>query len=101
MADLLRRLRRWLWPDHPDALAALDGGPGPEPVPPWEEMRDAMRDRMAATMDIPREWLVAEADPAPLTLADVEAMRERHGRPLWLADRPMADAAGAARRWPT
>lgn len=32
MGDLLRRLSGWLWP-APDthALAALDGGPGPEP----------------------------------------------------------------------
>lgn len=34
MRDLIRRIVAWLFPPHdPDALAALDGGPGPEPKP--------------------------------------------------------------------
>lgn len=34
MRDLLRRMMVWLFPPHdPDALAALDGGPGAEPEP--------------------------------------------------------------------
>lgn len=34
MPDLLRRLAGWLWPiPDPHAIAALDGGPGPEQRP--------------------------------------------------------------------
>lgn len=34
MRDLLRRMMVWLFPPHdPNADAALDGGPGPEPEP--------------------------------------------------------------------
>lgn len=49
MADLLRRFARWFFPSaDPDAIAALDGGPGPEPVEPNPWLPVAVVDEMRA-----------------------------------------------------
>ncbi|HMJ75148.1 MAG TPA: hypothetical protein VK507_04200 [Iamia sp.] len=76
ISDRLRRIVGWLLPPADvDALAALDGGPGPEPeldlvmdvTPLWEPQPMADEDfeavraqlvgKLADTLDLPAEWL--------------------------------------------
>lgn len=120
MRELLRRFVGWLFPPvDPNALAALDGGPGPELSAPDsaganyptgddgadsprtdEEIRAQIIAKLADGLDIPEEFLRAEVADRHLTPDDVAEMRRRFeyevlgifDRELYLAEQAERDA---------
>jgi len=94
ISDRLRRIVGWLLPAADvDALAALDGGPGPEPEldlvmdrsPLWEPRpmsdgdfdaaRASFTRKLAAGLDLPEEWLTV---PGSWHWTDPDAIAEMH-----------------------